>query len=214
MFDKYKFAQIIKNIKETYNSQEDFSKRSGIGRTYLSQYMNMKLDEPPKPSMLQKLANHSNGIANYEELMIICGYINKNMELSETSKKIFNKYLPYLKELNLDDDLLNIIYKMSLESSKYSKDFDTLVSKLPKELQDKVYTISSKILTEINEMMRNTINNIKIMTKYNLENTIDKDAQKFQSKYYKEMEGLTDKEIADALRFYKEMKKRVEKDNK
>ena len=99
MFDKYKFAQIIKNIKETYNSQEDFSKRSGIGRTYLSQYMNMKLDEPPKPSMLQKLANHSNGIANYEELMIICGYINKNIlfltreEQKEKLEKAIEKFL-------------------------------------------------------------------------------------------------------------------------
>ena len=81
MFDKSKFAQIIKNIKETYNSQEDFSQKSGIGRTYLSQYMNMKLEEPPKPRILEKLAIASNGIITYEELMTICGYI-KNNDLS------------------------------------------------------------------------------------------------------------------------------------
>ena len=170
MFDKNKFAQILKNINDTYSSQRDFSKKSEINRTYLSQYMNMKLDEPPKPSILQKLANHSNGITDYEDLMIICGYINKNMELSEKSKKIFNKYLPSLKELNLNDDLLNIMYKMSIEPSKYSKDFDALVFELPKEIQDKVYIISSKILTEINEMMRNAINNIKILSKYDVRN--------------------------------------------
>ncbi len=75
MFDKIKFAQIIKNIKECYDSQEEFAKKSGIGRTYLSQYMNIKLDKPPKPSILEKLANASKGITNYGELMYCCGYI-------------------------------------------------------------------------------------------------------------------------------------------
>lgn len=77
MFDKNKFAQIIKNIKETYSSQEEFSKKSGIGRTYLSQYMNMKLDLPPSPKVLIKIANSSHNLISYEELMEICGYIEK-----------------------------------------------------------------------------------------------------------------------------------------
>ena len=42
----------------------------------------------------------------------------------------------------------------------------------------------------------------------------DKEAQEFYFAYHKEMNGLTDEEIADALRFYKEMKKRVGKDKK
>ena len=74
MFDKNKFAIIIKNIKATYETQEEFSKKSKIGRTYLSQYMNMKLDEPPKPKILEKLSNASNNITTYEELMQVCGY--------------------------------------------------------------------------------------------------------------------------------------------
>ena len=40
----------------------------------------------------------------------------------------------------------------------------------------------------------------------------DKETQEFYFAYHKEMNGLTDEEIADALRFYKEMKKRVKKD--
>lgn len=78
MFDKNKFAQILKNINETYTSQRDFSKKSEINRTYLSQYMNMKLDEPPQPKTLIKLANASNGLTNYNELMKICGYIHND----------------------------------------------------------------------------------------------------------------------------------------
>lgn len=42
----------------------------------------------------------------------------------------------------------------------------------------------------------------------------DKDEQDFHFAYHKEMEGLTDEEISDALRFYKEMKKRVKGDKK
>lgn len=100
MFDKNSFAQIIKKIKETYTSQEDFSKKSGIGRTYLSQYMNMKLKDPPRPKILEKLAKASNNITTYKELMNICGYSEKNIEnivydiyeqLKELSQSIYNK---------------------------------------------------------------------------------------------------------------------------
>ncbi len=42
----------------------------------------------------------------------------------------------------------------------------------------------------------------------------DKDEQEFRFAYHKEMEGLTDEEISDALRFYKEMKKKVKGDKK
>lgn len=37
----------------------------------------------------------------------------------------------------------------------------------------------------------------------------DKEEQEFHFAYHKETEGLTDEEIADALRFYKEMKKKI-----
>ena len=47
-----------------------------------------------------------------------------------------------------------------------------------------------------------------LMCKTDIKN-YDKDEQEFRFAYHKEMEGLTEQEIADALRFYKEMKKRV-----
>lgn len=75
MFEKEKFANILKRIKETYDSQEQFAFFSGIGRTSISQYMNCKLSFPPKPKLLEKIANSSRGITSYEELMQICGYI-------------------------------------------------------------------------------------------------------------------------------------------
>lgn len=76
MFYKDKFSNILKQIKETYNSQEEFARSSGVGRTYISQYMNGNLDTPPKPKILEKIANSSKGITTYDELMQICGYTN------------------------------------------------------------------------------------------------------------------------------------------
>lgn len=49
-----------------------------------------------------------------------------------------------------------------------------------------------------------------ILCKTDIKN-YDKDEQEFRFAYHKEMEGLTDEEIADALRFYKEMKKKYSK---
>ena len=41
----------------------------------------------------------------------------------------------------------------------------------------------------------------------------DKDEKAFRFAYHKEMEGLTDEEIANALRFYKEMKNKINKND-
>lgn len=76
MFDKNKFAQILKEISGTYDNQRDFSQKSGINRTYLSQYINMKIAKPPKPEILERLSEASNGVTSYRELMSICGYID------------------------------------------------------------------------------------------------------------------------------------------
>lgn len=121
MFDKNKFAQILKNINETYISQRDFSKKSEINRTYLSQYMNMKLDEPPKPKILKKLADSSNGITTYSELMEICGYINddyfiKLYDLKDDFKETESYYLKKITN-----------YKMSSTESKIYKDLIDII---------------------------------------------------------------------------------------
>lgn len=93
MFDKVKFAQILKIISDTYESQRDFSKKSGINRTYLSQYINMKLQDPPKPKTLERLADASKEITSYTELMSICGYYDEGYQLANViEKEVFEDY--------------------------------------------------------------------------------------------------------------------------
>lgn len=116
MFDKSKFALIIKKIKESYPSQEEFSKISGIGRTYLSQYMNMKIDNPPKPKILEKLADASKGIVTYEELMQVCGYYYPQISRDYANKKILQTNQK-LRDLGLTEKDINFIQTNFLESN-------------------------------------------------------------------------------------------------
>lgn len=96
MFDKEKFGTIIKKINDAYPTQYDFADKSSVNRTYLSQYINLKLDVPPKPKILERIAKASKGITNYNELMEICGYVSnkelqgvKNSLLSSSKSNFF-----------------------------------------------------------------------------------------------------------------------------
>ena len=71
MFQKNLFKeQLIKlmNGKTTI----EFAEQTGFNRTYLSKYLNLKLDRPPSPRLLQAIAS---SIVPYEELLISCDYI-------------------------------------------------------------------------------------------------------------------------------------------
>ncbi len=78
MFDLKNFSNILKKITNTYSSISEFAEKSNVNRTYLSKYINMKLIEPPTPKILKKIADNSNGIVSYYELMVLCGYVNYN----------------------------------------------------------------------------------------------------------------------------------------
>ena len=216
MFDKNKFAKVIKDIKETYNSQEEFAKKSTIGRTYLSQYMNIKLDKPPKPEILERLANASNGIVSYEDLMIMCGYLKNEYEnysdlLDKISKsKAYIDCMNLLKSTTLtDNEITKILYYVS------STDIENNES----EIERMISSLFQKASSEHKELLKIVLvhywQQILNYRKQELKffNT-DKDEQEFHFAYHKETEGLTDEEISDALRLYKEMKKRIEENKK
>lgn len=137
MFDKSKFAQIIKNIKETYNSQEEFSKKSGIGRTYLSQYMNMRLDEPPLPRMLEKLAKASHGITTYKDLMKICGYTEKTLENKAYS--IYATIKEYYKNFTNSENIQDISYELNVTIERFQNYIYKLSESLASVFNEKIF---------------------------------------------------------------------------
>ena len=126
MFDKEKFAQILKRINDTYNNQRDFAKHSNINRTYLSQYMNMKLDEPPKPIILERLANNSNGLIDYNKLMEICGYIDDDYFLKLQHLIYHLNYKLFADQLNLLQLCIQIPFYLLL-SLQINHDFSFLL---------------------------------------------------------------------------------------
>lgn len=94
MFDKNKFSKILKQINETYDSMTEFAQKASFDRSYISKYINLKLDNPPTPKILKKIAQSSNNVVSYPELMNICGYIDKDND-------------PYIQTLNQKIGFLN-----------------------------------------------------------------------------------------------------------
>ncbi len=124
MFNKEKFSYIIRNIKNIYASQEEFSKNSNIGRTSLSQYMNCRLDKPPKPDILKKLSNASKGLTTYNELMQICGYIPNNTSNdfksldTQLAESIFNNNISLLDKYDLSNSNVLDLKKILIERNE------------------------------------------------------------------------------------------------
>ena len=126
MFDKIKFANILNKINNLYDTMTEFAKKSEVNRTYLSQYINLKLDNPPTPKILTKIANASHGLVSYEQLMNICGYMDTiysdpnfvnilntlEEELGKKTKTALNNVVHFSlnsQENSIYNDLLEII---------------------------------------------------------------------------------------------------------
>lgn len=130
MFNKIKFAHILKKVSETYENQREFAEKSKVNRTYLSQYINLKLDTPPTPKILEKIAESSNKITNYNDLMFICGYIGFPTSAiydfsTDNDKTIIDTILFYIFEndidlnsIETDKTILNLIKGLEELSAK------------------------------------------------------------------------------------------------
>ena len=69
---------------------------------------------------------------------------------------------------------------------------------------------SLEVLVKLSEIFNCSIDYLLCKTD---KKNYDKDEQEFRFAYHKEMDGLTDEEIVNALRFYKEMKAKINKNN-
>jgi transcriptional regulator with XRE-family HTH domain len=77
MFNKEKFKELLlKAMGE--KTQEEFAELCGVNRTYVSKYLNMRLDNPPSPNILKRIAQNASNDVTYEQLMDAAGHINKN----------------------------------------------------------------------------------------------------------------------------------------
>lgn len=192
MFDKKTFAKILKDISETYNNQRDFALKSNINRTYLSQYMNMKLEQPPKPKILEKLANASNELITYSELMEICGYLDDDYytTLQELEDKLEERHNHYLNKLvdfklsNEDDKIFDDLTKII--------DFHALIKHSKSEIDNELDSYFDNMDYVTKESKNKIIAKLKLFSDYFIEQ--DKIREeitdfKFDHKYGKSKEN-------------------------
>jgi hypothetical protein len=175
----------IENIKDS-TTEEDLSKE-------IFSYINDSLNEDSKNRITKKA-------------MIFLSYIvdmsDFEKDLVEKNKRIWIEFLHFAADFDINFDelekqvnsLVNINTPLEFE-----KRLNAYLNTLPKQYQAQMYLYIRSLVDYTKKLPENM--NTK---KYE---------QDFHYAYHKEMEGLTDEEIADALRFYKEMKKRVGGDN-
>nr|DAM73414.1 MAG TPA: SOS-response transcriptional repressors (RecA-mediated autopeptidases) [Caudoviricetes sp.] len=149
MFDKEAFSKIIQDIISNYESQREFAKVSSINRTYLSQYINKKIDSPPKPEMLKRLSNNSKGLVDYDTLMKVCGYIKNDNHMKETLDKQKLELEKKLNNIQFDQDEKKHVEKLANiieEVLKYFKPKYKFIIDIPKNEFDEKYRELSKDL--------------------------------------------------------------------
>lgn len=120
MFDKKKFSEILTNINNTYSTMTKFSQESNVNRTYFSQYINLKLENPPSPKVLLKIAHASHEIVSYEELMEVCGYSHNNFNTIKPEKEFY--ICPIYQQISLHEPYLldkNVIGRIVLDYQLY-----------------------------------------------------------------------------------------------
>lgn len=150
MFNKEEFSKILLNIQANYNNQEDFARYSGIGRTSISQYINCKIEIPPKPHLLEKIAQSSKGLTNYNELLWICGY----KQMIDEYNLLVNGDLRYLdklfegKELN-NDEKIQELNKLKDGLANYLNSCNNQIEELKTRdkflVQDSIATLNVEI---------------------------------------------------------------------
>lgn len=112
MFNKEKFSNILAKINETYSSMTEFAQKADFDRTYISKYINMKLNNPPTPKILSKIASASNNITTYSELMLVCDYLDYEFHdlMGDKIKLYDNPYSVNLKYNQVETFIFNILY--------------------------------------------------------------------------------------------------------
>lgn len=184
MFNKEKFSKVLEQINSNYTSMTEFAKFADFDRTYISKGINLKLQNPPTPDILKKIANSSKGVTTYIELMYICGYItDENMnELEDLLNKVYNlksmenNVKNLLDNMNLNDEEKRIATNYAndtIHQLKSNKDttYEQLTEAVLSELKDfndvdtdKIYGYYIlKVANSLNQIDYNIENNSKVL---------------------------------------------------
>lgn len=76
-FERISFVNILKTLRDYYGSINKLAKKSGLSAAYICKMIKFQYNTPPSPEVLRKLANASDGLFTYLELMYFCGYFTE-----------------------------------------------------------------------------------------------------------------------------------------
>lgn len=105
MFDKDRFAYLLRKAKGPERSLNQYALDSGVSAAHISRLMRGLLDAPPTPQTIEKLAEFAYGGVTYEQFMEAAGYgsiVKESAAKYETSRKIAS-LIPKLEELSDED---------------------------------------------------------------------------------------------------------------
>lgn len=110
-FDKENFSKILIKIKDSYGSINQMADKTGITAAYISKLIRKMYYNSPSPEILKRIADNSNGIVSYDDLMVVCGYIDYDFDRMLTSEyelqfHNFNQKLDILHFSNYEKKLL------------------------------------------------------------------------------------------------------------
>ena len=185
-FDKENFAKILIKIKDTYGSINQMAEKTGVTSAYLSKLIRLMYDNAPSPEILKKIADNSNGVVSYYELMILCGYVDSdNIDIDKIIDIFFDThpntqfFISYqdLKNRTLEENIaLNNLFRnyrnIVLQSKDLGINYDLFVKDLPDFSKNKVniiwgiyITYLSNLVNKFNstEINNNTTNNNNIL---------------------------------------------------
>ena len=166
-FDKENFSKILIKIKDTYGSINQMAEKTGVTAAYLSKLIRLMYDKAPSPEILRKIADNSNGVISYYELMILCGYVDtNNIDIDKIIDDFFDENpdmqfsINYedLKNRSLDENIaLNNLFRnyrnIVLQSKDLGLSYSLFVNNLPKFSQDKVGIIWGIYITYLTNLV-------------------------------------------------------------
>lgn len=77
-FDVKAFSNILKTLCNYHGSINKMAKKTGVTASYICKLIKLKYKEAPSPKILRRIANNSDGLFTYLELMYICGYFRED----------------------------------------------------------------------------------------------------------------------------------------
>ena len=136
MYNQDVLIGIIIELKNNYNSLNEFAKIAGVNAGYLSKILNKRTLNAPTPNILEKLSNTSilHKDEYYSRMMNACGYINntlsnENIKIAKEESNLMSlhekkeKLLDYMNKNNIENlfaiPLYNIVKSSLNDSQEY-----------------------------------------------------------------------------------------------